>query len=424
MGEVQQKVESYIDTHKNEAIAFLQKLVQQPSLQGNEKGVQAIVIEKLNQLNLKVDCWDPEYKVLSANPYFVESRKSYEGSPNVVGVCKGVGGGKSIILNGHIDVVPEGDKSKWQFDPFSGQIMNGKMYGRGTTDMKGGNVSLLFALEAIIKSGINLKGDVIFESVIEEETGGVGTLATVVRGYKADAAIIPEPTNMKLFIKQQGSMWFRVMVEGRSAHGGTRYEGVSAIEKSWKVFNAIMELEKKRNASIKDPLYKGVPIPLPINIGKINGGSWPSSVSDLVTLEGRIGVGPEEDMKEVKAQLADCLKRVSSDDEWLKEHPVRLEFFGGQWVPNAVDRDHPFARLMEESFEQIYGNPIKVEASPWGTDGGILGKAGNIPTLVIGPGETKVAHYPNEFIELNEVVQASKLFAMIIMKWCGVAEKS
>ena len=424
MGEVQQKVESYIDTHKNEAIAFLQKLVQQPSLQGNEKGVQAIVIEKLNQLNLKVDCWDPEYKVLSANPYFVESRKSYEGSPNVVGVYKGVGGGKSIILNGHIDVVPEGDKSKWQFDPFSGQIMNGKMYGRGTTDMKGGNVSLLFALEAIIKSGINLKGDVIFESVIEEETGGVGTLATVVRGYKADAAIIPEPTNMKLFIKQQGSMWFRVMVEGRSAHGGTRYEGVSAIEKSWKVFNAIMELEKKRNAFIKDPLYKGVPIPLPINIGKINGGSWPSSVSDLVTLEGRIGVGPEEDMNDVKAQLAECLKIVSYDDEWLKEHPVRLEFFGGQWVPNAVDRDHPFARLMEESFEQIYGNPIKVEASPWGTDGGMLGKAGNIPTLVIGPGETKVAHYPNEFIELNEVVQASKLFAMIIMKWCGVVEKS
>ncbi len=421
MNERQKQVEIYIDAHANDAISSLQRMVQQPSVQGNEQGVQDIVIERLKQLQLEVDVWVPRYDELVKHPYFVASRNSYDGSPNVVGVLLGQGGGKSIILNGHIDVVPEGDVTKWNQQPFSGHIENNKMYGRGTTDMKGGNVSLLLALESIIQCGIKLKGDVIFQSVIEEESGGVGTLATLMRGYKADAAIIPEPTNMKLFIKQQGSMWFRVTVEGRSAHGGTRYEGVSAIDKAWKVYDAIMKLETKRNAAIDDPLYQHISIPLPINVGKIQGGSWPSSVPDLVTLEGRIGVGPHEEMNEVKKQLTACLKEVSDQDEWLHEHPARLEFFGGQWVPNFVERDHPFVDVLVDNFESLYNKKITIEASPWGTDGGLLGKVGGIPTLIIGPGETKVAHYPNEFIDLGEVIKASKLFANTILSWCELA---
>ena len=419
----QQKIESYIDQHADEAISFLQKLVQQPSVQGNEKGVQELVVEKLIALGLSVDVWDPSHQELSVSEYFIPSRESFKDSPNVVGVLKGEGGGKSIILNGHIDVVPEGDRTKWKYDPFSGQIEDGKMYGRGTTDMKGGNVALMIAMEAVIKSGIKLKGDVIFHSVIEEESGGAGTLATLLRKYTADAAIIPEPTNMKLFIKQQGSMWFRVTVEGLSAHGGTRYEGVSAIEQAWKIHAGILNLEKKRNASINDPLYSHIPIPLPINVGKIQGGSWPSSVADLVIIEGRIGVGPHENMQEVRKELVDSIAQLCSADEWLKNHPAKVEFFGAQWVPNAVEHEHPFSQLMQANFESIYKRKIKVEASPWGTDGGLLGKIGNIPTLVIGPGETKVAHYPNEFIELNEVITAAKLFALMLTSWCDVQIK-
>jgi acetylornithine deacetylase len=421
MNEKQEQFEAYIDHHANDAISFLQKMIQQPSVQGNEKGVQEIVIEKLKQLHLEVDVWDPKFEELEKHAYFIPSRKSYEGSPNVVGVLRGQGGGKSIILNGHIDVVPEGDVTKWKQPPFSGHIENNKMYGRGTTDMKGGNVALLLAIEAIIHSGIKLKGDVIFESVIEEESGGMGTLATILRGYKADAAIIPEPTNMKLFIKQQGSMWFRVTVEGLAAHGGTRYEGVSAIDKAWKVYDAIIKLETKRNAAINDPLYKHISIPLPINVGKIQGGSWPSSVPDLVTLEGRIGVGPHEEMIDVKNQLAACLKEVSDHDDWLRTRPVRLEFFGAQWVPNFVEREHPFVDVLVNNFETLNGKKITIEAAPWGTDGGLLGKVGGIPTLIIGPGETKVAHYPNEFIDLEEMIKAAKLFAHTILSWCEPA---
>jgi acetylornithine deacetylase len=380
--------------------------------------VQAIVIEKLKSLGLEVDVWDPEYSVLATNPYFVPSRKSFAGSPNVVGVLKGVGGGKSIILNGHIDVVPEGDRTKWTHDPFSGRLENGKVFGRGTTDMKGGNVSLLLAMESIIRSGIKLKGDVIFESVIEEESGGAGTLATLLRGYKADAALIPEPTNMKLFIKQQGSMWFRVTVEGRSAHGGTRYEGVSAIEKAIIAHQAVLKLETVRNARITDPLYKHIPIPIPINMGKIEGGSWPSSVADLVTIEGRIGVAPNEEMDDVRKELKACLHELSQQDPWLQEHPVKVEFFGAQWVPNSVDENHPFAGVVKSAYQGVYNKPVILEAAPWGTDGGLLGKIGGIPTLVIGPGETRMAHYPDEFIDVEEMLRAAKVFAHTMIEWC------
>lgn len=410
---------SYIDVHGQSAVALLSQLVRQASTQGNEQGVQAVVIEKLKSLGLEVDVWDPEYSVLATSPYFVPSRNSFAGSPNVVGRLKGTGGGKSIILNGHIDVVPEGDRTKWTDDPFSGRVKDGRVYGRGTTDMKGGNVSMMLALESIIRSGLKLKGDVIFQSVIEEESGGAGTLATLMRGYKADAALIPEPTNMKLFIKQQGSMWFRVTVEGRSAHGGTRYEGVSAIEKAILVHQAILQLETRRNARITDPLYKTIPIPVPINMGKIQGGSWPSSVADLVTIEGRIGVAPEEEMTAVKEELGACLRELSNQDPWLNEHPPKLEFFGAQWVPNSLSNNHPFAQAVSAAFGEVYGKPVIVEASPWGTDGGLLAKVGGIPTLVIGPGETKMAHYPDEYIEVSEMIGAAKVFTHVLIDWCG-----
>jgi len=400
-------LDDYINTHHDEAVA---------------QGVQAVVIEKLKSLGLEVDVWDPEYSVLATHPYFVPSRNSYTGSPNVVGVLKGSGGGKSIILNGHIDVVPEGDRAKWTDDPFSGIVKDGKVFGRGTTDMKGGNVAMMLALESIIQTGIKLKGDVIFESVIEEEAGGVGTLATLIRGYKADAALIPEPTNMKLFIKQQGSMWFRVTVEGRSAHGGTRYEGVSAIEKAIVVHQAILDLEKKRNARINDPLYRTTPIPVPINMGKIMGGSWPSSVADLVTIEGRIGVAPAEELKAVKEELVDCVAKTSLSDPWLTEHPAKVEFFGAQWVPNSLDAKHGFAEVVSSAYKDVYKSSVIIEASPWGTDGGLLSKVGGIPVLVIGPGETRMAHYPDEYIEVDAMIRCAQVFARVLIEWCGVEQ--
>lgn len=417
--ELQKQIHEWIRLHREEGTCFLQKMVRIPSTQGNEKEVQALIADKFRELRLDVDVWEPDGEALETHPYFCSPRNRFTGSPNVVGVMKGSGGGRSILLNGHIDVVPEGNRDQWQDHPFSGNVVEGKLYGRGATDMKGGNLSLLLAVEAIQSLSIRLKGDVIVQSVIEEESGGVGTLAAIVKGYRADAALIPEPTNLRIFPKQQGSMWFRVEIKGRSAHGGTRYEGVSAIEKSMIVMQHIRELEEQRNSRISDPLYAQNPIPIPINIGVIQGGNWPSSVPDTVKLEGRMGVAPEEKLDDAKEEMARWMEGLKGKDPWFEEHPPVVEWFGARWVPGSVDPEHDLMRVLMEQYREVKQEEPIIQASPWGTDGGLLTQLGETPCIVFGPGITQVAHYPNEHIVLEHVFEAAEIIALTLIHWCG-----
>ncbi|MCP8970762.1 peptidase [Ectobacillus ponti] len=415
-----QTIRQYIRTHEREAVALLQRLTAERSVSGAEKRAQQIVIEQLQDMNLEVDVWEPAREELEHHPYFISARPDFHGSPNVVGILRGVGGGRSMIVNGHIDVVPEGERKQWTQDPYGGKVENGRVYGRGTTDMKGGNTALLLALEAIRHSGISLKGDVYFQSVIEEESGGAGTLSAILRGYKADGVIIPEPTNMKLFVKQQGSMWFRAKVKGRVAHGGTRYEGVSAIEKSMLVLEHIRDLEQLRNSRIMDPLYAGIPIPIPINVGTIQGGTWPSSVADLVILEGRFGVAPHERMEDAQQEFMEWLQALSLQDEWFAAHPVEVEWFGARWVPGSIEAEHELVQMLRRNFQLVAAQEPIMEAAPWGTDGGLFTQIANIPMIVFGPGETKVAHYPDEYIEIEKLLLAAEIIACTLLDWCGV----
>lgn len=421
MEKMEQDMKKWLTANRMDGVKLLQRLVQERSIRGEESKAQAIIIEKLREIGLNLDIWEIGGKELTSHRVFLSDRKDFKGNPNVVGVLKGEGGGRSIILNGHIDVVPEGDINQWKHDPFSGKISEGKLYGRGATDMKGGTVSLILAIEAIKECGIKLKGDVIFQSVIEEESGGAGTLAAVIRGYRADGAIIPEPTNMKVFSKQQGSMWFRIKVKGRSAHGGTRYEGISAIEKMMVVIKDLHELERVRNKNISDPLYEHIPIPIPINIGKMESGQWPSSVPDSAVIEGRMGVAPSETLDQAKKAMEAMLDQLAKKDPWFKEYPPEIEWFGGTWLPGNLDDKHELIQTLSQSFLKIKGHQPTIEASPWGTDGGILSNIGQTPVVVFGPGITEVAHDTNEYIVLNDVFETAEIIAYTLLKWCEIA---
>ncbi|MBN8190639.1 peptidase [Bacillus sp. NTK074B] len=417
--EIHRLINELIEDKKKRTIKLLQRLVQEDSIRGNESKAQAIIIEKCRKLGLELDIWEISENDLNHHPFYRCDRKSFKGNPNVVGVLKGTGGGKSLLLNGHIDVVPEGNKKDWVHDPYSGFIEDGRLYGRGATDMKGGSAALLLAIEVIKEINIPLKGDVIFQSVIEEESGGTGTLAALIRGYKADAAIIPEPTNMKIFPKQQGSMWFRLRVKGKSAHGGTRYEGVNAIDKAYTVIHALQKLEKERNDRVDDPLYRNIPIPLPVNIGRIESGKWPSSVPDMAVIEGRIGVGPWETMRDVEEELILTISNLKTVDAWFLEHPAEVEWFGGRWQPGNLPSDHELVNTLSAHAKQVMGTEPVIEASPWGTDGGILSQGGDIPVVIFGPGTTEVAHDANEYIELERMYQTAEILALFIIDWCN-----
>ncbi|OIJ11068.1 acetylornithine deacetylase [Anaerobacillus alkalilacustris] len=422
MNRTQENIHKWLIENREQAIIFLQDLVKLPSIQGNEGLIQSVIATNFLQMGLEVHMWELDGKDLKKHPYFFSTRDSFVESPNVIGILKGKGNGKSLILNGHVDVVPAGDLSQWENHPYLGVVQDGKMYGRGTSDMKGGNLSSYLAVKAIKELGIQLKGDVILQSVVEEESGGAGTLAAVMKGFTADAAIIPEPTNMKIFPKQQGSKWFRIRVKGRSAHGGTRYHGVSAIEKSAIVVKHIEGLETVRNQRINDPLYANIPIPVPINIGTIKGGDWPSSVADLVLLEGRIGIAPNEIIEDVQREFKEWLKKLENIDPWFKEHPVELEWFGAQWVPGCIDENHPLMAILKAKYKEVVGFDAVIEASPWGTDGGLLTQVGKTPSIVFGPGISSKAHFPNEYIELDDIFLTAEIIALTIIDWCQIAK--
>jgi len=282
-----------IDQLEDDLISYARKLVSFPTVSGNELEAQTYVKEVLSSLNFDhIDMWEPDISQLKNHEAFISERRDFKNSPNVVGIKKGIGGGRSLILNSHIDIVPEGDHKKWIYNPFGGEVNNGNIYGRGISDMKGSDAPIFTVLRAFQEIGVKLKGDIIFESVIEEETGGAGSLACALRGYKADAAIIPEPSNFTICPAQQGSTWYRITIQGKAAHGGKRYLGESAIEKTPQIIKAIRNLETHINEKYYTNLYEGNPIPFCINIGKINGGNWPSGVPDKVTIEGRMGVPP------------------------------------------------------------------------------------------------------------------------------------
>lgn len=417
------KISEWLHMNRKSGITLLQKLVQEPSTRYHEESTQAIVVEKCRQLGLEIDLWEIGDEQLRNHHHFYCDRTNFKGNPNLVAVKRGSGGGKSLILNGHIDVVPEGNIDDWDANPFSGFLMDGKVYGRGTTDMKGGNVALLLAIEAIQQAKITLKGDLIFQSVIEEESGGAGTLAAILRGYHADAAIIPEPTNLKFFPVQQGSLWFRLCIKGKSAHGGTRYDGKSSIELSMKVIRKIERLEEERNKKWKThPLFKNTPIPIPINIGKMNSGNWPSSVPETTILEGRLGIAPTETMEEAQASLETMVDELNKSDLWFRSRPIELEWFGARWLPSNLPLDHPFLETVGKQYKKVIGTDPIIEASPWGTDGGYLSTVGGIPVLVFGPGETKLAHDANEYIEVDKIISAAEIIALTIIEWCEIAE--
>ncbi|AOT68699.1 peptidase [Geosporobacter ferrireducens] len=418
MDNVKQQVLKMIENSKNEIITRVQEIVRYPSVTGEEKDAQAYVSRMLKELSFYVDIWEPTMDEMEINPDFLAARDHFDGSPNVVGVLKGKGGGKSILLNGHVDVVPEGDND-WDDSPWSGKLEDGKIYGRGASDMKGGIIANIMAVKAIIASGIKLKGDVIIESVIGEETGGGGTLSAISRGYKANGAIVSEPTDLQVCPVSMGAMWFRITVKGLAAHAGTSYLGINAISKASKIIQKLDEFEARRVKLKKHELYQHMAVPFAVNIGTIKGGVFPTSVPDEVIIEGRMGVSPDEEIREARKDLEDAVYEVSEKDNWLKEHMPKIEWYGFCISSGGVDRDHAIVKAINDNYKYVKGSEPVVVGTPWGTDAGALNRYGNTPTVIFGPGPGETAHKANEYVEVEKLMEATKVIACTILDWCG-----
>jgi len=410
-------IERAADGLYDELVAFTQALVRVPSVTGQEEAVQLVVARALRELGLDVDVWEPDPAEIRPYHGLVAEEVDFHGRPNVVGTLRGTAGGRSLILCGHVDTVTPGDPARWAHPPYAAQVVDGNLYGRGAVDMKAGLAAALFALRALADAGVKPRGDVLVQSVIGEENGGVGTLACLLRGYRADAAIIMEPTRLAVVPAQGGSAVFRLHLAGRTAHACVRDEGVSAVEKFCYLLAGLREYERQRNATLRHPLYESFANKIPVEIGVVRGGDWASSVPDWLVAEGRAGLLPGEEIEWLHHDFERHVAEWANRDPWLREHPPRVEWWSGQYAPSEVPVDLPLVKLVQESFRRVVGREPAVTGVTYGSDMRHYISIGRIPTVMFGPGDVRLAHYTDEYVPLAEVLAAVKVLALAISEW-------
>lgn len=398
------------------------RLVRVPSWNGRETPAQELVASLMTEVGLDVDVWPLPLEELASHPA-CSTEIERENALGVVGTLRGRGGGRALILNGHVDVVPPGDATLWAHPPFGGVVEDGFLYGRGALDMKGPLVAGLYALEAVSRVGVPLGGSVHLMSVVGEEDGGLGTLGAILRGYRGDGAVVMEPTELAVAPAQAGCLNFRIRVAGRAAHGAVREEGVSALEKLFPLYDALRELEEARNRRLGgDPLFGRYRTPFAICVGTVRGGDWASSVPDHVTVEGRLGVAPGENPDAARREMAETLFRAAESDPWMRGNPPSLEWWGGRFLAARTDPTHPVVTTLRDAGTAVLGRTVPLEGMTYGADMGLLSDVAGIPTVLFGAGDIRGAHRPDERVRIDDLVAMGRCLAVATLRFCGVVD--
>jgi acetylornithine deacetylase len=414
MNDTEQQVLDSID--QEGMIEFIELLVSTPSHGGDETAAQTVVAEKLKSLGFHLDTWMIDFDKLRKHPEFSMSIPREEG----MGVAGTWGEGeRSLIICGHIDTVAPGDPEAWNTPPLEATLADGRLHGRGTVDMKTGLACGLYAIKAVMDAGVKPRGRVTFTSVIGEEDGGCGALATCLRGYRADAGIIMEPSETKIAPEVAGAMSFRVTVPGRSAHACVREEGVSAINKFITLVEGLRELEAKRNRGVDDPLYGRYDTPYALSVGTVHGGEWPGTVPEKVIFEGRLGVKVGENRSEARRQLEDKVDMVADGDPWLRVNRPRVEWAGYSFAPSRVELGHPIVEAVAGAYRDTVGEEPVYEGMTYASDARLLIDVGDTPTIVFGPGDVRDAHSANESVSLEDLDKTVRTLALTVLRFLG-----
>jgi acetylornithine deacetylase len=415
------RVLDYLDDHTDELVSGLGDLVRVPSVSGSdeENSVQSLLAERLSALGLEVDHWPIPLQATQVAADFPGTEVDRREAWGLVGCARGTGGGRSLMLNAHVDVVPPGDLDTWRGrDAFSGTIRDGALWGRGACDMKGGLVAAIWAVQALTRVGVPLRGDIVLACVQGEEDGGLGTFATLARGWRADACVIPEPTSLDLVPSSAGSLTFRLRIRGRATHASRRTSGVSALEKFGLAFAALRELEARRNQTVH-PLMARWEVAYPIEIGVVHSGDWASSVPDLLTADGRCGVALEESPEAARHQFEAALRSAGDADPWLREHPIEVEWWGGQFAPGHTDPGASIVTAVMAAHADAGGRPQQVWGAPYGSDLRLMTGIGGVPTVHYGPGDAGLAHGPQEHVPIEDVLTTARTLAVLAMDYCS-----
>ena len=394
-----------------------------------ESQIQDFLESRLQTLGLPLTRWEKE-----------------PGRPNLVALLPGSGGGKSLAFNGHIDVVPIGDLDGWDYDPWGSDIDSGKLYGRGAVDMKAGVAAFIAATEAITACDIALQGDLQLHIVVDEEAGGfAGSRDVIARGYRSDGVIVAEPTSGRVEAAEGGLSWLRVTIRGRAAHAGWRFaqiypqaaadapnaDGVNAIEKAVKFLQALREFEREWAHSRHHPLMP--PGITTINPGVILGGvgldeagrprvtSNPAMIPDVCTIDFDFKYLPTETFEGVRAEFEAFVSAFALTDPWLRDNPPALQWHLSNidFPPFSTPSDHPLVDAVRGA-QKALGIETVLAGKRAVTDAAFYAGAGITP-IILGPAGANL-HGDNEYVELDSLIETAKVFAGVILRWCGTAQ--
>ncbi len=338
---------------------------------------------------------------------------NYDGRENVYGRFSG-GGGRSLMFNGHMDTMPVSEAALWKHPPHGAVVEDGRLYGLGAADMKGGLVASVMAVKALRDAGIGLPGDVIIASVADEEGGGNGSIAAAVQGLRADAVVVCEPTDGGLIAAHMGFVFFRVRVSGLATQSGLKWQGVSAIEKTIRLIRAIDDLEHRWLLKYKHPL-----LPAPnLNVGTIHGGTAGSTVAGSCVFEVCVHYLPAQmQHHQVVSEFTEAIEWASKGDPWLSEHRPEIEIYqaGGAF---EMEGGHPFTDAFRSAHEAALGRPVEIVGSPAGCDSRVWRNIAGCPTLQYGPGRLEECHAVDEYVAIDSYFDAIAAYAALILKWC------
>jgi acetylornithine deacetylase len=419
--EIEQQIIRAVKDNMSRQVAFTQALVRHPSVRSQEHTAQDFIFKAMQDRGLTMDRWQIEVADIASHPGFSPVDVDYGNAINVVGAHRPrQTTGQSLILNGHMDVVPPGPLDMWTSPPFEPRIEGDWLYGRGSGDMKAGIAANIFALDALRSLGYQPAATVYVQSVTEEECTGNGALSALVRGYHADAAIIPEPMNDALVRTTVGVIWFKVHVRGRPAHVADASSGANAIDAAAYLIGRLKEFEQARNTLKENyPDYAAIDKPINVNVGKIAGGDWASSVPAWCTFDVRTGLYPGEDAREGAREIENFIRLAAGCHPFLSNNPPTVEFNGFMAEGYVLDPGSQAEQTLGVAHQAVFRSELQAVTALAYLDARVFALYDDTPCLVYGPMSDNI-HGFDERVSIASIERITATIAVFIATWCGL----
>ena len=402
-------------------IGHTENLIRFASLRGEEHAIQDFVFRALKDRGYAMDRFRMDPAAIAAHPGGAPFSKDHSDAPIVVGIHRPrQETGRSLILQAHVDVVPTGPADMWTHGPFDPVIEDDWLYGRGGADMKAGHAANLFALDALRRIGLQPAATVYVQSVVEEESTGNGALMTHLRGYRADAVLIPEPEDEKLVRANLGVIWFQVEVRGVPVHVREMGTGENAIDAAYRIVGALRALETRWNErKAGRPHFETVDHPINLNIGKIEGGDWASSVPGWCRLDCRISIYPGMSAKDAAREISQAIDEFARTDRFLSNMPPIVTLNGFHAEGYVLEPGSEAEQVLGRAHEDATGETLRTFMTPGYLDTRVYSLYDKIPALCYGPHSQNI-HGFDERVSLSSVKRITAAIALFIAEWCGV----